>query len=81
VDGVPIAMLLNVVDGRVAELEIYRVDGLAMRNRGVPAARAVKVNGPTAGEHDQRRMTHRLHIVPRSAISARAPEPNGTADG
>jgi hypothetical protein len=41
VDGMPIAVLLHVVDGHATELEIYRVDGNPLQ--GPPAARTLVV--------------------------------------
>jgi uncharacterized protein DUF6984 len=35
-DGLPIAVLLHVVDGLVQELEIYRVDGAPIRTNEIP---------------------------------------------
>jgi hypothetical protein len=43
-DGVPIAVLLHVVDGLVAELEIYRVDGQPIRRSELGALQSVSVN-------------------------------------
>jgi hypothetical protein len=43
-DSVPIAVLLHVVNGVVAELEIYRVDGQAIKHRDHIALRTVAVN-------------------------------------
>jgi hypothetical protein len=43
-DGVPIAVLLHVMDGRVVELEIYRVDGQPIRRKNLPALQSVSVN-------------------------------------
>lgn len=40
-DGAPIAILLHVVDGLVVELEIYRMDGDAIRHNGALPLRTV----------------------------------------
>jgi hypothetical protein len=48
-DGVPIAILLHVVDGRATELEIYRVDGQSIQCDSVPAAQTITINGPAIG--------------------------------
>lgn len=43
-DGVPIAILLHVVDGLAEELEIYRVDGDQIRRSVLDSADSVMVN-------------------------------------
>jgi hypothetical protein len=43
-DGVPIVVLLHVVDGVVEELEVYRVDGQAIRQHELGALMSVSVN-------------------------------------
>ena len=35
-DGIPIYLLLHIVDGRLAELEIYKADGSKILNKPVP---------------------------------------------
>lgn len=43
-DGVPIAILLHVVDGYAQELEIYRVDGERIRRAVLDSADSVAIN-------------------------------------
>lgn len=43
-DGVPIAVLLHVVDGIAEELEIYRVDGLPIRRGEIGVLDSISVN-------------------------------------
>lgn len=43
-DGVPIAVLLHVVDGLAEELEIYRVDGQPIRRSELGVLHSISVN-------------------------------------
>lgn len=43
-DGVPIAVLLHVVDGLIEELEIFRVDGRPIQRRELGVPELVSVN-------------------------------------
>jgi hypothetical protein len=45
-------MLLHVVEGRVVELEIYRMDGETIQGEGVPVPLTVTVNGPGFADRD-----------------------------
>jgi hypothetical protein len=49
-DGMPIAILLHVIDGRAAEVEIYRVDGEPLR--ASPAAERLTVAVNEANNED-----------------------------
>jgi hypothetical protein len=48
VDGMPVAVLLHVIDGRAAELEIYRVDGAPLQASPVTEHMTVAINDDTA---------------------------------